>query len=119
MRCKGAAAVVTAADGNTHRLLGSLRFDGLYLVVGTVLWLRPGMLSHGVIMVLLHDRLTDYSTGHPPPAEWRWVAFHTLQALAGAAVALGAAGLVRLLHRMRGYPASSPATMDIEPDPSH
>lgn len=153
------AAVVAASDGNTHRLLGSLLFAGLYLVVGAVLWLWPGMLawwassrsngqvlempigadelqrvalsvlgvwqvvqgvsgllSHGVVMVFLHDRMTDYSTGHLPPAEWRWVVFYVLQAMAGAAVALGAAGLVNLFHRLRRFPEASPAATEIDAD---
>lgn len=154
------AAVVAASDGNTHRLLGSLLFAVLYLVVGAVLWLWPGMLawwassrsngqvlempigadelqrvalsvlgvwqvvqgvsgllSHGVVMVFLHDRMTDYSTGHLPPAEWRWVAFYGLQAVAGAGVALGAAGLVNLFHRMRRFPVV-PATTQTEAERS-
>ncbi|AND71037.1 hypothetical protein ATSB10_35830 [Dyella thiooxydans] len=75
-----------------------------------------GLLSHGVVMVFLHDRMTDYSTGHLPPAEWRWVVFYVLQALAGAAVALGAAGMVNLFHRLRRFPEASPATTEIDAD---
>ncbi len=78
-----------------------------------------GMLSHGVVMVFLRERMTDYSTGHLPPAEWRWVVFYAFQALAGVAVALGSAGLVNLFHRMRGFPAASPATPDTEAAPPH
>lgn len=79
-----------------------------------------GLLSHGVVMVFLRDRMTDYSTGHLPPTEWRWVVFYALQALAGAAVVLGAAGLVGLFHRLRQFPSpsSSPAATDAGADPS-
>lgn len=79
---------------------------GVWLVVTGM----SGLLSHGVIMVFLRERMTGYPAGQLPVAEWRWLLYYGLQAAAGAAVALGAGGLVALLRRFRQFPAPPAAT---------
>jgi hypothetical protein len=39
------AGTMIAVEENRHRLVGVLLFDALYLAVGVVLWLWPGMLA--------------------------------------------------------------------------
>jgi hypothetical protein len=65
-----------------------------------------GCISHLMIMLFLRDRVTDAATGVLPPGEWRYVCVYTLQAAAGAALAIGSRGLIGLLHRLRGYPVT-------------
>ncbi|MEO7050244.1 MAG: hypothetical protein ABI128_01135 [Rhodanobacter sp.] len=101
-----------AAGRNSHELLEtSITADQLHYVSLSVLgaWMFIGgfaaCLAH--LSQILMIRREAGSGGYPallPTNAWLWVIEYALTALAGAALALGARGLVGVLRRLRGYP---------------
>ena len=68
-----------------------------------------GCLSHGLTMLLMRQRLGDFVTQALPVSEWRSLIYYLVLLVAGAALMIGAEGLVRLLHRLRGRPIDESA----------
>lgn len=76
---------------------------GIWLFIGGM----TGCLAR-VVMMLIVFRRSAYgdSTRVLSSTDWYWLIDHLATAIAGAGLALGARGLVGLLHRLRGYPHS-------------
>ena len=112
-----------AAGRNSHEVLETaITADQLQYIALSVLgaWMfidgfAAGLAHLAQILMLKHGA---ESGGYPavvPTTEWHWLIEYTLIALAGAMLTLGSRGLVRLLHRLRGYPYVS---VDADPDAS-
>jgi hypothetical protein len=74
---------------------------GIWLFIGGL----TGVVAR-VVMMLVVARRSAYgdSTRVLSSGDWYWLVLHVATAVAGASLAVGAAGLVRLFHRVRGYP---------------
>jgi hypothetical protein len=78
-----------------------------FSVVGVWLFIAglAGVLARGVMLLVIAHRS---AYGDPSrilsSSDWYWLVEHFATAVAGACLAVGSAGLVRLFHRVRGYP---------------
>lgn len=111
-----------ASSRSSHEVFESpIAAQALQRVALSVLgaWLAvsglSGVLSHGFIMWFLHARLSDYTSGQLPPAEWRWLVYYAVEMVAGAILLTGAGALVVLLARLRGHSALEAASLREDP----
>ena len=67
-----------------------------------------------VVMMLVVARRSAYGelSRVLSSGDWYWLVLHVATAVAGAALALGSAGLVRLFHHLRGYPYRAEQELD-------
>lgn len=112
-----------AAGKNSHEVLETaITAEQLQYIALSVLgaWMFIDGLSAGLAhlaQILMIKRGAE-SGGYPAVVstnDWHWLIEYALIALAGAVLALGSRGLVRLLHRLRGYPY---ACVETDPDAS-
>jgi hypothetical protein len=89
---------------------------GMWLFISGV----TGCLARVVMMLVVfrHSAYGD-STRILAPGDWYWLVEHLTTAAAGAWLALGSRGLVRLLGRLRGYPYSTIAKSDPDITTTH
>lgn len=84
-----------------------------FSIVGIWLFIDglTGVISR-VVMMLVVARRSAYGdmTRVLSSNDWYWLVLHVATAVAGASLALGAAGLVQLFHRLRGYPCRDNAS---------
>lgn len=74
---------------------------GVWLFIGGL----TGVIAR-IVMMLVIARRWDYgdTTRILSSGDWYWLVMHVTTLVAGASLALGSAGLVGMIHRMRGYP---------------
>lgn len=109
-----------AAGRNQHEILETaisaaqlqhiaLSVVGAWMFIGGL----SGCVGHGaMILIIKHEAAVGSASGMVPTNEWHWMVQYAATAVVGAALTLGARGLVGLLHRLRGYPHSAVAEAD-------
>lgn len=98
---------------NRHEILESpVGSDDIQRIAFSVMgvWLCisgiSGLLGHGTLILIIERRLAYGDVAQVPTSEWHWLVQYAITAVAGAGLALGSRGLVGVLRRLRGYPAT-------------
>jgi hypothetical protein len=108
----GMLAWLAVRQSRNEAFESSIEADQMQRIAFSVLgaWLcihgLLGCFSHGVLMLFVRSQVVDPATLSIPIGEWRLLIEYAATAVAGAALMLGAHGLVGLLHRLRDYPHS-------------
>lgn len=106
----GSLARLAVGRSRSEAFESSIDADQMQRVAFSVLgaWLcihgLLGCFSHGVLMLFVRSQIVDPATASIPVGEWRLLIEYAATAVAGAALMLGAHGLVGLLHRLRDCP---------------